>query len=146
MSWVRVWIHIVFATKNREPFLNSFELRKKVFRHIKENSKAKGIYLDSVNGFEEHVHCLISLGREQSISKTAQLIKGESAFWINKNNLTNNYFVWQDDYWAASVSQDHLKKLRKYIFNQEEHHKSKLFMEEVEEFVDKYGDDNLTGN
>lgn len=50
---------MVFSTKNREAFLNSKELRKQVFQHIKKNAEEKGIWLDCVNGYQEHAHCLI---------------------------------------------------------------------------------------
>ncbi len=138
MSWVRVYIHIVFSTKNREPFLNSKELRKQVFKHIKINSEEKSIWLDCVNGWQEHAHCLISLGKEQSISKVAQLIKGESSFWINQSKLTENKFVWQDDYWVVGVSESHLQSVRDYIHSQEEHHSKKSFTDEVNEFMEKH--------
>lgn len=139
MSWVRVYIHLVFSTKNREPFLNSPELRKSVFQHIKQNATEKGIWLDSVNGWQDHAHCLISLGKEQTISKVAQLIKGESSFWINHNSLINNKFTWQDDFWAVGVSESHVRLVRHYIHNQEEHHTKKTFTKEVNEFMKKYG-------
>lgn len=139
MSWVRIWVHLVFSTKERYPYLSTKELREKVFFHIKENAKQKNIWLDSINGYQEHVHCLISLNKEQSISKVAQLIKGESSFWINKNQLTKIKFIWQDDYWAVSVSESHLEELRKYIQQQEEHHRLKSFNEEVNDFMKKYG-------
>jgi len=135
MSWVRVYIHIVFSTKNRVPFLDSKELRKQVFQHIKQNAAEKGIWLDCVNGYQDHAHCLISLGREQTISKVAQLIKGESSFWINKNKLTKNKFDWQDDYWAESVC--HLERIRKYIHNQEAHHSKNTFKKEIDDFMVK---------
>jgi len=76
MSWVRIWIHLVFSTKNRTPYLNSHSIRKKFFEHIRQNGKEKEIWLDCVNGYQDHIHCLISLGKEQTISKVAQLIKG----------------------------------------------------------------------
>jgi putative transposase len=139
MSWVSMYVHLVFSTKHREPFLNSPELRKKVFKHIKQNAAEKDIWLDCVNGWEDHAHCLISLGREQTLSKVAQLIKGESSFWINKNNLTVNKFVWQGDYWAAGVSISHVEAVRKYIHRQEEHHSRKSFAKEVNEFMGKHG-------
>ena len=139
MSWVRVYIHMVFSTKNREPFLNSKELRKQVFQHIKKNADEKGIWLDCVNGWQEHAHCLISLGKEQTISKVAQLIKGESSFWINQNKLTENKFMWQDDYWVVGVSESHLKSVREYIHNQEVHHSKKTFTDEVNGLMEKYG-------
>ncbi|MGI8637938.1 MAG: IS200/IS605 family transposase [Segetibacter sp.] len=138
MSWISIYVHMVFATKNREKFLHK-EIRKQVFQHIKQNAESKGIHLDSVNGFSDHAHCLVSLGREQSIAQVAQFIKGESSYWINQNKLTENKFMWQDDYWAVGVSEGHLKNTRTYIFNQEEHHRQKTFAEEVELFMNKYG-------
>jgi REP element-mobilizing transposase RayT len=145
MSWVRIWIHLVFSTKNQTPFLNSRELRDKVFGHISANAKEKEIWFDSVNGHKEHIHCLISLGREQTISKVAQLIKGESSFWINKNELIPQKFEWQDDYWAVSVSESHVSKVQKYIAAQEQHHGIKSFAEEIEEFMEKYGWNYVSG-
>ncbi|TAL57405.1 MAG: IS200/IS605 family transposase [Bacteroidetes bacterium] len=145
MSWVRIWVHLVFSTKNREPFLNSKELRKKVFQHIKENAKEKDIWLDCVNGYSDHTHCMVSLNKEQSISKVAQLIKGESSFWINQNKLVEGKFIWQDDYWAVSVSESHLEQTRQYIFNQEEHHRKTTFKEEVDDFMKKYGWQHILG-
>jgi REP element-mobilizing transposase RayT len=139
MSWVRVYIHLVFSTKNREPFLNSTELRKKVFQHIKQNAEEKGIWLDCVSGWQDHAHCLISLGRKQTISKVVQLIKGESSFWINQNKLTESKFEWQDDYWAVGVSEGQVQVVRKYIHNQEQHHTKETFTNEVEDFMKKYG-------
>ena len=139
MSWVRVYIHMVFSTKDREPFMNSPQLRRLVFQHIKKNAEEKDIWLDCVNGWEEHAHCLISLGKDQTISKVAQLIKGESSFWINQNKLTIKKFVWQDDYWAVGVSESHLQSVRNYIHNQEEHHSKKSFTDEINGFMEKNG-------
>jgi REP element-mobilizing transposase RayT len=139
MSWVRVYMHLVFSTKNRQPFLNSAELRKKVFQHIKNNAEEKGIWLDCINGYQDHAHCLISLGKEQTISKVAQLIKGESSYWINQNNLTTEKFIWQDDFWVVGVSESHLASVRKYIHNQELHHAAHSFESEINSFMEKYG-------
>ena len=138
MSWVRIWVHIVFSTKNRVPFLNSRAIRQSVFNHILENAKEKGIWLNAINGYNDHMHCLISLGKEQTVSKVVQLIKGESSFWINKMNLTQSKFTWQDDFWAVGVSESHVEKVKRYIDSQEEHHKKKSFDDEINEFMQKY--------
>lgn len=95
MPYVKVYIHFVWSTKNREPFLNTKELRLKVWQHIRENAREKEIFIDFINGYAEHCHCLISLGVDQTIQKTMQLLKGESAYWINKNQLTGSKFEWQ---------------------------------------------------
>ena len=137
MPFVRIWIHLVWATKNRQPLLTK-DIRQKIFAHIRENASKKNIYIDFVNGYTDHVHCLISLNQEQTIAKVAQLIKGESSFWINKNNLCKENFEWQDDYFAVSVSESGVNRVREYIKNQEIHHGTKTFQQEYDEFIEKY--------
>jgi REP element-mobilizing transposase RayT len=146
MPFIKVYIHFVWSTKNRIPFLNNKELRVKVWNHIQENAREKGIFIDFISGYSDHCHCLISLGSDQTIQKTIQLIKGESSFWINKQNLIdesvlNKYdssFEWQDEYFAVSVSESILDKVRDYIKNQEVHHQNKSFQDEYDDFLLKY--------
>ena len=138
MPFVKVYIHFVWSTKNRIPFLATKEIRQKVWAHIKENAKEKGIYIDFINGYSDHCHCLVSLGVDQTIQKVMQLIKGESSFWINKEKLTVEKFQWQSEYFAVSVSESMIYKVRNYIKNQEEHHSKKTFQEEYEQFLEKY--------
>ncbi len=139
MPFVKIYIHLVWSTKNRVRYLNSKELRLKVWNHIRENAKRKGIFVDFINGYTDHCHCLISLGTDQTVEKITMLLKGESSFWINKNKLTQDKFEWQDEYFAVSVSESRLEKVREYIKNQELHHREKSFQEEYEEFMVKYG-------
>ncbi len=138
MSFVKIWIHLVFSTKNRQPLiLPSF--KNQLYDHIRANCKQKGIYLKEVGGHVEHIHCLISLGKDQTISKITQLIKGESSFWIGRENLTKQAFSWQDDYFAVSVSESQVEAVTNYIRNQEKHHARKSFNDEVDEFMNAYG-------
>ncbi len=139
MSFINVYIHFVWATKYRYPFLDSKELRMKVWQHMRENAKRKGIFIDFVNGYSDHCHCLISLGGDQTLNEVMQLIKGESSFWINKNKLTKKKFGWQNEYYAVSVSESHIARVRNYIKNQEEHHSKKSFKKELDEFIRRYG-------
>jgi putative transposase len=145
MPFVKVYIHFVWSTKNREQSLDSLELREKVWQHIRDNAKKKGIFIDFINGYTDHCHCLVSLGTDQTIEKVMQLIKGESSFWINKQGLTNQKFEWQDEYFAVSVSESVLDKVRDYIKNQEEHHRHKTFQQEYDEFISKYGFQKFAG-
>ena len=138
MSFIKVYIHFVWSTKNRYPYLNSKELRSKVWSHIRENAQEKGIFVDFVNGYSDHCHCLVSMGVDQTIQKVIQLIKGESSFWINKNKLTTEKFEWQDEYFAVSVSESGIDRVRDYIKRQEEHHSRKTSHQEYNEFIEKY--------
>ena len=93
---------------------------------------------------------------DQTIQKVMQLIKGESSFWINKQGILSQSslgsskvspslvgeiekFQWQDEYFAVSVSESILDRVRNYIKNQEQHHSKKSFDEEYDEFIIKYG-------
>lgn len=145
MPFVKVYIHFVWSTKNRYPFLRSKELRQKMWNHIRENAREKNIFIDFVNGYSDHCHCLVSMGRDQTIEKVMQLIKGESSFWVNKNQLTKEKFEWQDEYFAVSVSESAIETVRNYIKNQEAHHSKKSFQQEHDEFISKYGFERFDG-
>ena len=133
MAYVRIAIHAVWGTKNREKLLTD-SIRQAVINHIMENASSKQIFIDRLNGTSDHLHCLFWLNADLSIAKVMQLIKGESAHWINKSGLLQHKFEWADEYYAASVSESILNNVRSYIDNQEEHHRKKSFKEECDEF------------
>ncbi len=138
MPYTKVYIHFMWSTKNREHLITK-DLKPLLLKHIKDNSIIKGIFIDTLNCVSDHIHLLISFGRDQTISKTAMLIKGESSFWINKEKLTKNKFEWQDEYIALSVGYSAIDKVRTYILNQEEHHRKKTFTEEYNYFLSYHG-------
>ena len=144
MPYIRIWIHCVWETKNRIKHFNEDNTMTAI-KYIRENAKEKNIYIDFLNIHQDHTHCLISLNSGQTIDKTIQLIKGESSFWINKNKIVNNNFAWADEYFAVSVSESQVIKVRKYIKNQKEHHKVKTWEDEYIEFMEKYGFSKLKG-
>ncbi len=136
MGYVKIWVYLVWTTKNREPILNK-EIRRDLFSHIRENAVKKDIYIDFINGHLEHVHCLISLSSGQNIDKILMLLKGESSYWMNKNKIFGGKFEWQDEYFAVSVSESAVIRVRDYIKDQENHHKKKTFNDEYQEFIRK---------
>ena len=139
MSYTKILLHCVWGTKRREPVLTK-EIRSLLIDHIKENARIKNIFIDTINGHTEHLHAIVSLGASQNISEVMQLIKGEAAFWINnKTTLLTPKFEWADEYFAVSISESQLDKVRAYIKNQEEHHKKQTFQQEYDEFITKYG-------
>jgi putative transposase len=137
MSYLRIWVHCVWTTNKKIPYLRD-EIRKDVIQHIRKNAETKGIYIDHINGYNEHIHALISLGGNQTISEIMQRIKGESSFWINKNKLTRLKFEWQDDFYSVSIGMSQLDNLRQYIRNQEQHHQKTSFQEELDKIIEEY--------
>jgi putative transposase len=135
MPFVRIMIHSVWNTKSRYPFLVNGN-KEIIIDHIKENAIKKQIYIDRLNGYHEHLHCLFGLKADISLSKTLQLLKGESSFWINRNLMSN--FEWGDEYFAVGVADSDINRVRAYIDNQEEHHRKISFQEEYEDFIKRH--------
>lgn len=135
-------LHPFYLVNKKQTTLSDLIRTSTVWDHIRENAKQKEIFIDTINGYQEHCHCLVSLGIGQTIGKIMQLIKGESSFWINKNNLCAGKFEWQDEYFALSVSQSMLGRVRNYIKNQEEHHKKEQFEQEYQQLKEINGSEN----
>jgi REP element-mobilizing transposase RayT len=137
MSFVKILVHAVWTTKSREPYLSK-EICPRIVEHIYNNAKIKNIYIDRLNGYSDHMHCLLELGPDMSISKALGLLKGESSFWINKEHLTKTKFEWADEYFATSVSESIIPSVREYIENQDIHHQKKTFEQEYKNFLDVF--------
>ena len=138
MSYVKIWIHAVWGTKNREAVLKPAIL-KSLCSHILANAKDKGIFIDRINGHDDHIHVLMLLNPDFGISKQMQFLKGESTYWANKTHLTKDRLYWADKYFAASVSNDKIDFVRRYIDNQQTHHQKQTFAAEYRIFVNSLG-------
>ena len=136
MSVVKIWVHFVWSTKERQPFLMNPDVRRSLFEHVVENAKQKDLHLECFNGWIDHVHALVSLGPNQTIAKVAQLLKGESSRWMNESGQLHSRFEWQNDYYAVSISEAAVGGVREYIRTQDEHHRMKSFGEEMEKIQD----------
>ena len=139
MSYIKIYVHAVWSTKDRVPLLADKVIRQAMWDHIRENAVQKGIFIDTINGYVDHCHCLISLGGDQSIRKIVQLIKGESSNWINQSGRLSGRFSWQKEFFASSVSVSRLPVVRKYLYDQEVHHQRISFQDEYREFIREAG-------
>lgn len=137
-TFYKIWLHIVWSTKEREPLLTDRN-RKNIFFHIKEIASEKDYHLDMINGTENHLHCLLSLDPKYAVSKVVNDLKGESSHWINSQNFLKVKFAWQRGFGAFSVSESNVKNVRRYILNQEKHHKKISFTDEWEMLLKKHG-------
>lgn len=135
-TYSSIWIHLIWGTKNRTAFLTR-DIRFKVYDFIRDKAKEIDVYVDHINGVEDHVHILISIKPKHSVSDIAKSFKGSSSKWINDNLITPDYFDWQDGFSAFSVSPTHLKNVRAYIRNQEKHHAKMNYQSEIKMLVEK---------
>jgi REP element-mobilizing transposase RayT len=133
-TYSSIWIHTIWTTKGHVPLLDK-NFRVDLCNYIRQNAQEKQIYVDMINGIEDHLHALVRLTTSQSVAEIMKQIKGSSSYWINDNELTSVKFNWQRGYGALSVSLHELDKIRKYIKKQEQHHKHWKLDEELERFM-----------
>ena len=134
MSIINVKIHAVWAVKKRQRLLTP-SLRSTLLSHIIDNARSKSIYIDRINGYTDHIHCLFSIKADMTIAKAIMLMKGESTYWVNKQNLLREKLEWAHGYYAASVSDCMIEIVRRYIERQELHHQLQSFHQKVEEIL-----------
>jgi putative transposase len=124
MSHTNIKVHAVWATKFRKPLLTK-KIRFLICQHIRKHAYTKGIFIHSLDGYFDHLHCLFTLPRDLSISQAMQILKGESAFWINRQSFFSDTFSWAKEYYASSVSESIVPKVASYINSQERKHQQK---------------------
>ena len=129
--------HIVFSTKNRQPFLIE-AIRERLFAYLGGITRENGMSALEIGGVVDHVHLLLSMPASLALSKAVQLIKGGSSHWLKETFSDVVNFAWQDGYAAFTVSQSQIDDVRTYIRTQPEHHRTKTFAEEYRAFLARH--------
>ena len=117
----KVWIHAVWSTKYRRPFIDE-SVEKLIFSKINDEIRGQGCFVKIVNGMPDHVHCLFALNRSIPLADVIRHAKGASAFYINKQQLLNQKFAWQTGYSAFSVTHTAVDIVERYIRYQKQIH------------------------
>lgn len=133
-SFASLTCHVIFSTKNREPLITG-ELTTRIYEYIGGICRETGNVLLAAGGMPEHVHLLISMGRQTSVADLVRTIKANTSRWIHEAFANQGGFAWQNGYAAFSVSLSNVEAVRQYIANQAEHHRTKGFQEEFIEFL-----------
>jgi len=136
-SYSRCWIHLIWATLNRDRVLNK-KAAAGLSRYLLEYAEEQGVYMKINFVNPDHVHALIDVPTGLSIEKVVQLLKGSSSHWVNSNELLKGKFAWARGYGAFSVSHSNVDLVARYIVDQEEHHRVRTFAEELKEFIDRH--------
>lgn len=136
-SLSRILLHLVFATKNREPWLDS-DRRPRVFAYLAEIGRDMDCTVYRVGGVADHIHMAIELPRTMTVADFVKKVKAASSVWIKDRGSNHAGFSWQAGYGVFSLGASQLQSLTDYIDRQEEHHRVKGFQEEYLDFLKKY--------
>jgi putative transposase len=137
-SLVKNLIHLVYSTKQRQRWIGQAH-RDGLFAY------QAGIYREwdspalLIGGVEDHVHSLFALSKNHPLKKIVEEVKKGSSKWMKSDGPKNPDFHWQAGYGAFSVSQSNLEEVRRYIENQEEHHRRMTFHDELRALLVRHG-------
>jgi len=137
-SLSKVLLHVVFSTKNRENTIHK-HLRGELHAYLAGICRARGSEAYRVGGTGDHVHIACTLPRTITMAKLIEEIKKPSSIWMKQQPSGFANFAWQAGYGIFSLGQSQLPSLLEYIDNQEEHHRTRSFSEELLAFLGKYG-------
>ena len=137
-TYTNILIHALYSTKDRQPWLTP-EIRDEVFSYLGGTINELGGQSLLINGPRDHVHMLLVCPRTLSIAALMEKVKSHSSGWVKDRWPDRGYFGWQTGYAAFSVSRSHVDQVKRYIGNQEEHHRKISFQEELIAFLKKQG-------
>jgi REP element-mobilizing transposase RayT len=129
-SLSRVWLHLVFSTKDRRAYLQQEKFRNEMFPMLSHHVEQMGCTPVRAGGWIDHVHVVCGLSRTVTIAQLVEGIKTETSKWAKKAPHSISTFSWQAGYGAFSVSQSNLSRVLTYVDNQPEHHRQLSFQDE----------------
>lgn len=137
-SFVCLHHHIIFSAKDRAACLNT-DVRPRLFEYMGGVLRAKECRLVAAGGTADHAHLLVDLNKEMSVAEVVRVVKANTSKWLRQEFAGFEQFAWQPGYAAFAVSRSNLDDVRRYIENQEEHHRKRTFREELIAFLDRHG-------
>jgi putative transposase len=117
------FIHCIFSTKDRRSLIPATRTAE-LYAYLGGIAQGEGFSLIAAGGTANHIHLLFGLPASYALAHAVQKLKGSSSMWMGKG------FFWQEGYGAFSVSHSQLSVVKKYIQNQEEHHRTRNFEQE----------------
>jgi putative transposase len=136
-TYTNLLYHIVFSTKDRVPLIRE-EFREDLYQYMGGIVRgARGTVIE-IGGMPDHIHLLTVMRTEPSVAEFVKVVKAKSSKWVNDGGLLKGRFSWQVGYGAFTVSHSQIGKVRKYIQNQTEHHRTITFQEEFLEFLHRH--------
>jgi putative transposase len=137
-TYTQIHIQVVFTVQNRECIISD-RWKDELYKYISGIIHNNNHKLLSINGMPDHIHILLGLRPNQSLSELIQDIKGNSSKWINERKFVKGKFSWQEGFGAFSYSKSEISKIADYIDSQKMHHSKKTFSEEYIEMLNEFG-------
>lgn len=137
-SLTSLTFHIIFSTRDRRPFITPV-IQQRIYDYIGGILAENNSRLLAAGGIADHIHLLVSLSKQLAVSDALRLIKANSSKWIHETFPKLRAFGWQTGYGAFTVSFSNISRVKTYIANQAEHHRTRDFQQEFRTFLKRHG-------
>ena len=131
MPYCRLYYHIIWGTKYREPIITP-EIEPVLYNFIRSKAIGLGGFLHALNGTEDHVHLIVSIPGTIPLAQFIGKIKGASSTKLNKSGLGDDHFYWQTGYSAFTINEKLVSFYMKYVVNQKYHHQEGTMNSQLE--------------
>lgn len=138
-SLSEIYLHIIYSTKDRQPVIHDREIRDRLHAYLAGACNNLNCPSFRIGGVEDHVHIGCRLGKSIAVMELIKELKRESSQWMKLQSPDLADFFWQRGYAAFSVSPNRVPALTHYIVNQEEHHRTESYQDEVRRLCREYG-------
>jgi REP element-mobilizing transposase RayT len=139
-TYTQIYIHVVFAVEGRQSLIDP-QHNQELQKYITGILSAQNQKLIAINNMPDHLHVLIGLRPDSSLSDLVRDIKANSSKFINEQRWIVGRFSWQQGFGAFSYSRSQIGAVIRYIENQPKHHAKKSFREEYIELLEKFNVD-----
>lgn len=123
MSFWRLYYHLVWATKNREPIITA-AIEAELFPYLRRKAAELDVRVYAVNGWTDHTHIVAAIPPKIAVAEAVKTLKGGSSHYLNQIVRLDFHFAWQRGYGALSVGERQLDIAIAYVAQQKEHHAS----------------------
>ena len=136
-SLSKVYVHIVFSTKNRHPFIDK-SIQNDLWEYLGGICRELECNPIQIGGHNDHIHICCLLSKKITQIHLLEEVKKSSSKWMKTKGFRYRKFYWQDGYGIFSINPSEIEIVVEYIKNQEEHHRKRTFQEELLAFLKKY--------
>jgi REP element-mobilizing transposase RayT len=121
VSFWRLYYHLVWATKNREPLITP-EIEGKLYAYTVRKAAERAVYVYAINGWYDHMHLVVAIPPKQAISDVVKTLKGASSHYLNQDQELGEPFAWQRGYGALTLGERQRPQAEAYVRDQKTHH------------------------
>ncbi|WP_341730804.1 IS200/IS605 family transposase [Microcoleus sp. EPA2] len=136
MAMWRLYYHLVWATKERQPLIHP-QRETELYNYIIGKADTLNCIVHAIGGTENHIHLIVSIPPTQSIAEFVKNIKGSSSHYLNQTLQNPNRFGWQEGYGVFSLGQTQIEQAVAYVINQKQHHLRNTVNSHLEQITDR---------